>query len=835
VSGWRLACRLALRDLRGGVRGLPVFVACLALGVAAIAGIGSLTAAIQAALDADARVLLGGDVDIRRSHLPIDAEARAWVEARARAISDTVRMRAMAVAGERRALVELKAVDAAYPLLGAMTLEPPMPLGEALAGAGAVADTALLARLGLALGDEIALGEARFTLSATIQREPDRLASPFSLGPRLMIAASELAATGLVRRGSLIRYHTKLVLREGVDAAAVIEALDTAFPDADWRLRDPSRAQPGLRAFIDRLAMYLVLIGLTALMVGGIGVASAVQGHLASRMDTIATLKCLGAAPALVFRVYALQMLTIAAFGIVVGTAAGAALPWPLAPVIAERIGIAARVTIYPAPLGSAALTGLLAAALFTLWPLAVASEQPAARLFRRLVSTSAGRPRRRHVLMTAVLASALALLAVYGAGDHGIGWWFVGGALAATALLWAAGWLLVRAARALARRCHGALRFALGSLGRPGSAAPWTVLALGVGLSVLVAIGAVEGSLRDALAERLAGEAPAFFFIDIQRDQVEPFARLVETVPGAGGIEHAPMLRGRLIAINGTPVRELDIPPHSRWLVRTDIGLTFADAIPDRVRLAEGEWWPERYTGPPLVSFDAESARGIGLGVGDRVAFSILGRRVEAEIANLRRVDWNDIAIHFVVMFAPGVLERAPYATVATARASEAAEAPLVAAVGERFPNVSAIPVRAILEAGARVVAAIATALSIAAGVTLVAGVLVLAGVVAAGRRARLYDSVVLKVLGATRGDVLRAYLVEHALLGLAAGAFAAAIGGLAAWAFVTGFLELEWTFRPARAAATVLAGAAIATVVGFAGTWRALGQKPAPILRAP
>jgi putative ABC transport system permease protein len=467
----RLAWRLARRDLRGGVRGLPVFVACLALGVAAIAGIGSLTAAIRAGLDADARILLGGDIDIRRSHAPIDAEARAWVEARASAISDTVRMRAMAVAGER-ALVELKAVDAAYPLLGAVTLDPPMPLSEALTGAGAVADAALLARLGLAPGDEIALGEARFTVRATIRREPDRLASPFSLGPRLMIAASELGATGLIRRGSLIRYHTKLTLPQGVDAAAVIAALDAAFPDADWRLRDPSRAQPGLRAFIERLGMYLALIGLTALLVGGLGVASAVRGHLASRIDAIATLKCLGAPPALVFRVYALQVLAVAALAIVVGAAAGATLPWPLAPVVAERLEIAARLAVYPAPLAFAAVCGLLAAALFTLWPLAAASVQPAARLFRRLVSTSPGRPRRGHVLMAAMLAAALALLAVYGAGDPVIGWWFVGAALAATALLWAAGWLLVRAARVLARRGRGALRFALGSIGRPGSTA---------------------------------------------------------------------------------------------------------------------------------------------------------------------------------------------------------------------------------------------------------------------------------------------------------------------------------------------------------------------------
>ena len=829
------AWRLAWRDLRGGVGGLPVLIGCLALGVGVIAGVGSLSAGIQAGLEADARSLLGGDIAVRRTHRPLEPAQRDWIAPRAAAETETINMRAMASANERRTLVELKAVDQAYPILGTMTLDPPQPLDRALADYGAVAESALMARLGINVGDTVSVGDQSFTVRAAIVREPDRLASAFSLGPRLMIKDGDLDATGLVQPGSLIRYYLKLRLADGLTPDGFIEKFDAAFPDGDWRVRSADQAQPGLRRFIHRLTLYLVLIGLTALLVGGVGVAGAARSHLETRTRTIATLKCLGAAPGLVFRTYLLQTLLLAAVGILVGISVGAGLPWLIAPLIADRLPVAAQLTLYPEPLLLSAVFGLLSTLVFTIWPLARAADVPAAGLFRHVVAPPDGPPRRVYLVSTVLFALLFGALAIFTAGDRWIGIWFVGGAVVSMLLFRVAGWLLMRLVRRLAQRQRGSLRFALTNLGRAGAATPSTVLSLGIGLAVLVAIALIEGNLQSLVTEQVPEEAPAFFFIDIQRDQSEGFAALVDTIDGASAVEQVPMVRGRIIAINGTPVRDAEIAPSSQWLVRSDIGFTFAATKPERANVVAGEWWPADYQGPPVISFGEDSAQGLGVGLGDRLTFNILGRTVEAEIANLRRIDWRDLGINFVTVLSPGVLDGAPYSYIATARATEAAETPLLNALGARFANVSAIPVRGVLDAMNKVIGAIGTAIGATASVTLLTSMLVLAGVIAAGRQARIYDSVVMKVLGATRGDVLRAYLLEYALLGLVAGLLAALVGSVAAWAFVTQLLDTSWTFFANRTALTVLTGMAITTVLGFLGTWRALGQKPAPILRTP
>ena len=835
LSGWRVAARLAWRDLRGGVSGLPVLIGCLALGVAVIAAVGSLSSAIEAGLQADARTLLGGDVAVRRTHRALEGEARQWVEDQATALTDTISMRAMANAGGRRALVELKAVDQHYPLLGAVVLEPAQSLGAALAGGGAVAEKALLARLGIAIGDSIRVGDAGFTIRGEIIREPDRLASVFSFGPRLMVDQAGLAATGLVQPGSLIRNYTKLLLGRDTDPSEFMARFEDAHPDGDWRVRGADEAQPGLRSFINRLTLYLVLIGLTALLVGGVGVAGAARAHLESRTATIATLKCLGATPRFIFRTYLIQTLLLATAGIAVGVALGAGLPWLISPLVADRLPVAARLALYPVPLGLAATFGLLSALLFTIWPLARAGDVPAGGLFRHVVMPPGGLPARRYLLVTALLAVIFGLLVIFTAGDRIVGMWFVGGAAVSMAIFWVAGWLLTRLAARLARDRRGTVRFALGNLGRPGAATPATVQSLGIGLAVLVAITLIEGNLQTLVTERVPEKAPAFFFIDIQRDQADGFTTLIEAIDGVDHVEKVPMLRGRITAINGIPARDAEVAPSSRWLLRSDIGFTFAGAKPARAKVVDGSWWAENYQGAPIASVGEEAARGLGVGIGDRLTYNILGRKVEAEIANLRRIDWGDLGINFVNVLAPGVLDAAPYAYVATARASEAAETPLLNALGEHYPNISAIPVRAVLAAMNRVIGAIGTAIGATAAVTLLTSMLVLAGVIAAGRQARIYDSVVLKVLGATRAGVARAYILEYAILGLVAGALAAAIGSIAAWAFVTQLLDVEWTFFADRTGITVVASVIITTILGFLGTWRALGQKPAPVLRTP
>ena len=417
-------------------------------------------------------------------------------------------------------------------------------------------------------------------------------------------------------------------------------------------------------------------------------------------------------------------------------------------------------------------------------------------------------------------------------AADRKIALWYVGGTLAAFLLFRLAGALVVAGARLLPRPTRPLLRLALGNLHRPGAPTARIVLSLGIGLSVMIAVALVEGNLAVEIEGRLAEHAPADFFIDIQPDQLAGFEEIVRATPGAS-FDQVPMLRGRITRLNGTPVEEAKVEPEAQWALRSDRGLTYAATLPAGSRLVAGEWWPADYKGPPLVSFDAELARGMGLGLGDTLTVNLLGRDITARIASLRQIDWTQLGINFAILFAPGTLEAAPQTHLAAIHVAPSDEEGLVHRVTERFPNVSAIPVREALAAVARVVATIGSAIRLVALATLAAGILVLAGAVAAGHRRRVYDAVVLKVLGATRGALALAFLIEHGLVGLVTALVAAGLGTLAAYGLVTGAMHAEWVFLPGPLVATAGLAIILTLVLGFAGTWRALGAKPAPYLR--
>ena len=838
-----LPVRLAARELRGGLRDFRVFLACLALGVAAIAAVGSTHRAVVAGLEADAQVILGGDVDLSLHHRTVPADQRAHLAASG-ALSETAAMRAMAHGpeGGRPVLVELKAVDRNYPLYGAVTLEPAMPLSAALAPAdgvrGAVADRALAARLGLALGARVSVGETSFELRTWLANEPDRGASAFALGPRLMIGLDGLADTALVQPGSLVQYHYRVRLAPETDGAAWLADLGTRFPRAGWRVRSLDQAAPGLQRLVDRVTIYLTLIGLAALLIGGVGVANATKSYLDGRLATIAILKCLGASDGLVFRVYLCQVLALAALGVAIGLALGAGAAYALAPLLAGELPVAARTGLYPGPLALAAAYGVLVALTFALGPLARTRAVPPGHLFRSVVAPVGGWLGRREIVSIALAACALAALAVAATPDRRLALWFVAGAVAALAAFWSTGRVLADGA-ALAGRMRAltagrpTFRLALANLHRPGTPMPAVVLSLGIGLTVLVAIALIEGNLARQIAERMPAWAPAYYFIDIQPDQVAAFDATVRAVDGVGAVERLPHLRGRIARIAGVPLAEVAVAEEVAWITRSDRGITYTGAIPPNTKLAAGRWWLEDYRGPPLVSFDAEAAAGLGVGVGDTLTLNILGREITATIANLRRIEWGTLGLNFVFVFAPGTLEAAPHTHIATAQVAPAAEAALERAVTERFRNVSAIRVRDALETAARILGQIGTAVRATAAVTIVAGVLVLAGAVAAGHRRRVYDAVILKVLGATRRRILTAYLIEYGLLGLATGVVAAALGTAAGWVVLVRVMHTEWTFLPGAVAMTAAAGAVLTLGAGFVATWRALGHKAAPLLR--
>lgn len=833
--------RLARRELRGSLKGFGTFVACLALGVAAIAAAGSLDAALRRTLSEDSRALLGGDAELRLTYRAPTAEENDFL-GRFGTLSQSVEMRAMARTedGARQTLVEVKGVDAGYPLYGSLDLAPPQNSAEALGfqggSWGVAVDANLLDRLGLKLGDKITLGDAHVTLRAVISREPDRVANAFSFGPRLLLDSQALPATGLVQPGSLIRHAVLIKLAPGNTTTAFKQAVDQRFPNAGWLFRDSQAAAPGVKRFLDNMTLFLTLVGLTALLVGGIGIGNGVKAFLDGRIPTIATLKCLGAPRRLIHQVYAAQVAALALLGIVLGLAAGSALPWAAVAFFGDKLPVPAHLGVYPLPLALAAGFGALTTAAFATWPLARAAAVPAATLFRDIVETHRAWPGRGALAIMAVSGAALAALAIASAADRRLAAWFVGGSGVALLLFIGAGIGLIGLARAAARRRAEfggwpALRLALSSLHRPGAPTRGVVLSLGLGLTVLVAVALVQANLSQQFDQRLPKQAPTFFFIDIQPDQVDTFDRVVGQA--GGEVKRAAMVRGRITRINGMPVDQAPVAPDAQWAIRGDRGLSTAATQPEDARVVAGQWWPADYDGPPLVSLDAGIAKGFGIAVGQTITVNVLGREITATVANLRDIDWSSLAMNFTFILSPNALAGAPVSYIATVHAPPGKDTAVERAITDALPTISSIRVKEALETVRSVIANAGVAIRAAAAVTLVAGALVLSGAIAAGRGLRLKETVLLKVLGARRTDLLRALLLEYGLLGAATGLLAAGLGTVAAWAVLVHVLKADWVFLPLPVAATVLGSILAVTAFGVGGTLRVLATKAAPYLR--
>ncbi len=829
----KLAFRLALRDLRGSARGMWIVLACLALGVAAIAAVGSLNAAVDRGLQTQGRVLLGGDIAIDGGSEPLPAALRAWLAARGSRVSEVVAMRSLLVApGGDRMLVDLKAVDAAYPLAGAVSLAPSMPVARALDG-GVVADPLVLQRLKLKPGDRVRLGNAQLVLRAALVAAPDKQEGTALLGPPALINTASLAATGLVQPGSLLTYTLRATLPGGTDPDRVMAALRTAFPDTGWRMRTAREPAPGLERGIAQTTLFLTLVGLSALLVGGIGVATGVRAWLEGRARTIATLRCLGGEERLIFRIILIQVLGLCAAGVLLGVVAGAALPAAAIAAFGDSLPVPADAGVYPVPLVIAAVYGMLTASAFALWPLGRAARIPGAALFRDAFLPADILPRPAVIVAAVCMGAGLVALLVANAQDRVFALSFCACAVAILGIFRAGAWLLMRLARAARPRRPAWLRLGVANLYRPAAATPLLVVALGLGLATLTAVALIERNINASLIGDLPRNAPSFFFIDIQNDELARFLAIVHAVPGVTEVAEVPSLRARIVSLTGVPADRVKVSPDSQWGLRGDRGLTYSAGIPKGSTLAEGKWWPTDYSGPPLVSLDAGLAQGWGLHIGDTLRANVLGRDIDFRIANTRHVNWRGLAINFTLVASPGLLEHAPHMHIATVRVPPAQDAALLRAVTDALPNVTGFRVADLVATVAGIVGKLAAALAAAGAITLGSGALVLAGAVAAGQRRRLHDAVVLKTLGATRGQIRAAWLTEFALLGGTAGAIAAVLGTGASWAMMRLVLQSPWRLMPGTLLACVLGCVLLMTVFGLLGTEAVLRRRPAGYLR--
>ena len=828
-----IALRLALRQLRGGWHGLRLLILCLALGVAAMAGVRALSDGVSGAMAEGGRAILGGDVSARTMYRPLPATALDGLRARFPALAERVELRSMARAGSGDStLVEVKAVDALWPIAGEATLEDGAPLTPKLADNGVVVESGLLARLKLKVGDTLTIGDGRFTVAGVIGREPDRLAtsSPL-LGPRVLMRLDDARAAGLAAPEALVYYGYRMTLPPDLTLDQGVEAAK-AIVGPEVRVTDSRNAAPDVTRFLSRLTDFLTLIGLTTLLIGGVGVANATTAFLDRRLNDLAVLKALGASQGTALAVCLWQLLIVALLAVALGLGVGAGIAALAGPMIGAALDLPITAGLTAEGLLLPAAAGFLTALVFSLWPAAQAVRVRPAALFRGLIDRPAGWPGWVPAVVTLIAAAALAALAVLPSDRRDLAGGFVAAALIATGGFAGLAGTLLSGLKRLPHPKRTGLRLALVSLTRAGSSATTLILSLGLGLTVLVAVALVEGGFRSMLAENIPARAPAFFMIDIRPEQVAGLRQTALAVEGASAFETTPMLRGRIISVNGKPAESALIDREKAWVLRSDRGFTWR-ATPDHSPLIAGDWWPADYAGPPQVSIADDVAQAFGVKPGDTLTVTILGRPITATIRNVREVDWRSLAINFAVVFDPKSLAAAPHTVLATLHATPEAEPQLQSRLPAAYPNITMVRVSDVLADVGRLIGQITIAVRLAAGLTLLAGVLVLAGAVLAGQRRRLADAVILKVLGASTGTIARAHVTEFALLGLVTAALALLLGGLGGWAVLRLVFDLPMSVSPVLVLQALVPALVIAFGAGLLASQAVLRQRPARLLR--
>ncbi len=830
MSDWAIATRLARRDLRTRFRGLRLLLVCLFLGVGALAAIGSLASAIEGELASRGQVLLGGDVEFEIGQRRAEADERRAIDSVGR-VSETIRMQSMAIRGTQSVPIELKAVDAVYPLYGRLRLTDGRQV-SAPAGEGAWIGAALRDRIGAAVGDRIRLGSADFRVAGIIADEPDRLGEGFTLGPVVIVSQRGLARTRLIQPGSL--YQTKYRVRT-VDGSpqAAVDAFTKRFAAAGWETRTRDRAAPGAARFVDRMGEFLTLVGLAALAIAGIGIGGGVSSYLAARRRSIATLKVLGATSDIVARVYLIQIAAVALVGIAAGLVVGVVTTPVLVSLAGQVLPVSPGFVVQPVPLALSALYGLLIALAAAALPLVQGADVPAAALLR---GATEGRMsgRWRAFAWMALAMGVLIGIVLLTSEQPGLSAAFLGSVAAALLVLAGLGIAIRWAASRLPRSRAPLLRLAIADLHRPAARTVALVVALGLGLTLFVLLAAIRTSLDANIARTVPARAPALFALDVPRDRVDEFTQTIRRTASRAEVTTVPLLRGTVVAYGRTRVADLEQLPPDAFILRGERGITYADGLPTGSTLTKGRWWPTGYAGPPLVSVEAAQAKALGLAIGDPLTISVLGQEVTARVVSFRTVQWDTMGFNFVLVFSPGTFADFPHNLSATVSMPPARTAAVMQALIPRFPSVSVIEVGGVLKQIQDVVRQLSTAIAAAASVAILAGIAVLIGAITAAREMRTYDAVMLKVLGATRIQILAVQALQYLILSVIVAAVALALGLGAAWYVIVRIFQFVWLPDSMAVLATLGAGVGLTLAIGLLGSLPILAARPAQALRS-
>jgi len=834
----KTAWRIARRDLNARFRGLRLLLVCIFLGTAALAAIGTLTSAIERELASSGQELLGGDLEVEVWQRDLAPDQRAALEEYGE-VSSGFRLQAMASTPAAAAPIELKAVDARWPMFGALVLADGRQVGAPSGTDAWIAQTAI-DRLGIAVGDSFTVGTVTLTAAGIISDEPDRLSEGFQLGPTVIVAQSIPAAAGLLEPGALYQSkHRVAFANPARDPQAVEEALSKAFPNAGFDIRTRDRASPSTDRFVRQMSDFLTLVGLAALVIAGIGIAGGVSSYLDQRRTSIATLKVLGATSGDILRIYAMQIGVAALVGSLAGLATGVLITPVLGAALQGLLPVESGFIIAPAPLALAAAYGLLVAFAFAAAPLLRARSYPAMALMRSGI-VPLGRDKRA-LIATGLGIAAICALALMTTAQPRLSGGFLIGAGAALTLLAGLGWGIQLIARRLPRPANPLLRSALSNIHRPGAPTGALVTALGFGLAAFVLLAAVQSAIDGNIQSRVPRDAPDYFVLDVPRDKEPRFFELVQADFPNAAIRTVPTMRGAVLAFGPKDamvrVADLDEIPDGAWGLRGERGLTYSDTLPQGNRVVAGEWWSPLHDGEPLVSVDAELAKAAGLDVGDYLTIGILGVERTARIASLREIDWESMGFNFLLVFSRNAISDAPHNLSATidlpAGADSEARGRLLRALVKEMPSSSVIEVGSILDEARTILDQVSMATLAAAAVTVLAGLAVLMGAIAAARAARTYDTVMLRVLGASRRQILLLQLAEYGLIAGVLAVVALGLGSALAWVVITQLFSFDWLPDWGQVLGVLGLGVALVLTFALAGSLPLLRAKPARALR--
>jgi putative ABC transport system permease protein len=836
--------RVALIDLRGGLGNLWILIACVALGVASVTMVGSVGGSLQSALARDARLLLGGDIEMRQTFRPADAAERALFNGLGR-VSEVIDLMGRAQSGDASALVAVRAVDSAYPLRGAVAADGDGSLEQQLESRngirGALADSRLLDQLGAGVGDRIELGLAEFEIRGILRGVPDQVSQGIAIGFPLLISTDGLAETEIVQPGGLARYRYKIDLTDGIDSGPVaVKTLQEAFPDVGWRISLPGDATEELSRYFELLRRFLTVVSLSALLVGGLGIAHAVSAYITERQRSIATMKALGAVRSRVLLHFLTQVLILTLVGIALGLALSMTFTVALLPLIEPMIGMGLTPIIDGSSMASSAAFGLLTSFLFAYLPLTRVEAMRPAQLFRSAVSAAGVGTSRRLLLQPRTLLPMLGALAgLFAVAVIDTGWpeivfWYAVGAAVAFLVLRLASHLLRRGLKLLPPAPNAVVRNAVKSIHRSGSPAPTVILSLGLGVSLLLLIALTENSLRHQLDPAVRIDAPDFIYLDLFDDEVAAFQALAATDDRIASFAAIPLVRASSFTINGHAPPALKEPPKDLTLYFGDEQpLTHSAPIPEGSQVVSGSWWPADYAGPPLVSVSEDLRELLDLELGDEITFLTFGEPISTRIASFRAYEWQRGGVNFPYVLSPGALDAYEPSYFGLLKAREGTEQDLQSELATAYPDLVFLPIEEAIDAARGLMKTVSTAISIVGAVALASGVLVLIGALAAGRRQREADSIVAKVLGATRTDLIASFMFEYCVVGGLAALLAVLLGVAGAWAFVTSVLRSGFSADPVLLVLVAPLALVLTIGAGAAITWNALSSSPASVLR--